>query len=76
MKVELIGMKRLMMSDTGHQGVMITVAFGDVLISESYPVTTVEMAKKLNKHIRSSSLPEITGFAVLESSRMIFKLKL
>lgn len=76
MEVQLIGMKKVRMSITGNQGVMIIAAFGDILVSESFAVTTSEMARKLNKHIKAEKLPEITGWGSFSEPKIIFRIKL
>lgn len=53
------------------QSAMIIMAFGDVLISEVYAITTANSAREMNHAIKTGEMPEIVNYAPSGIARMI-----
>ena len=54
---------------------MLVIAFGDVITSQVFRVTSEKFAKQLNKANALGNMPEVIAFKNTDSPRMIFQLK-
>ena len=75
MDVKVLAIKRVTMSHEYTQAAMFIVAFGDVITSQAFRVTSGEFAKRLNKANTSGEMPEVIAFNNTDSPGMLFQLK-
>ena len=75
MKVEVLSIKKVICNIDKIQAAMFVVAFGDVITSQVFRVTSGEFAKRLNKANALGEMPEIISFKNTEYPGMLFQLK-
>ena len=75
MDVKVLAIKRVIMSHEYTQAAMFIVAFGDIITSQVFRVTSKRLAKELNKANASGNMPEVIAFKATDSPRMLFQLK-
>ena len=75
MEVKVLAINRVICNSDKLQAAMFVTAFGDVITSQVFRVTSKRLAKELNKANASGNMPEVIAFKSTDSPRMLFQLK-
>ena len=75
MKVEVLSINRVICNLDKMQAAMLVIAFGDVITSQVFRVTSARFAKQLNKANALGEMPEVIAFKSTDSMGMLFQLK-
>ena len=75
MEVEVLSINRVICDLDKMQAAMFVVAFGDVVTSQVFRVTSKKFARQLNKANALGEMPEVIAFKNTDSHGMLFQLK-